>query len=29
MPRTVRFHEHSGPVVLRLEDLEVGEPGRH
>ncbi|MEU1664880.1 zinc-dependent alcohol dehydrogenase family protein [Streptomyces sparsogenes] len=27
MVRTVRFHEHGGPEVLRLEDVEVGEPG--
>ncbi|MEU1784600.1 zinc-dependent alcohol dehydrogenase family protein [Streptomyces sparsogenes] len=27
MARTVRFHEHGGPEVLRLEDVEVGEPG--
>ncbi|WP_424893563.1 zinc-dependent alcohol dehydrogenase family protein [Streptomyces sp. XH2] len=27
MARTVRFHEHGGPDVLRLEDVEVGEPG--
>ncbi|MEE4419154.1 zinc-dependent alcohol dehydrogenase family protein [Streptomyces bugieae] len=27
MTRTVRFHEHGGPEVLRLEDLEVGTPG--
>ncbi|MFF4321509.1 zinc-dependent alcohol dehydrogenase family protein [Streptomyces sp. NPDC001568] len=27
MTRTVRFHEHGGPDVLRLEDLEVGPPG--
>ncbi|MGY0057168.1 zinc-dependent alcohol dehydrogenase family protein [Streptomyces sp. LZ34] len=27
MARTVRFHEHGGPEVLRLEDAEVGEPG--
>ena len=27
MARTVRFHEAGGPDVLRLEDLEVGEPG--
>ncbi|MEU3483494.1 zinc-dependent alcohol dehydrogenase family protein [Streptomyces sp. NPDC033754] len=25
--RTVRFHEYGGPEVLRLEDVEVGEPG--
>ncbi|MEV6522295.1 zinc-dependent alcohol dehydrogenase family protein [Longispora sp. NPDC051575] len=27
MARTVRFHEIGGPEVLRLEDLDVGEPG--
>ncbi|MCZ4120977.1 zinc-dependent alcohol dehydrogenase family protein [Streptomyces sp. H39-S7] len=27
MARTVRFHEIGGPEVLRLEELEVGEPG--
>ncbi|MDG4857923.1 zinc-dependent alcohol dehydrogenase family protein [Streptomyces sp. T-3] len=27
MARTVRFHELGGPEVLRLEDVEVGEPG--
>ncbi|WP_433174385.1 zinc-dependent alcohol dehydrogenase family protein [Actinoallomurus sp. CA-150999] len=27
MTRTVRFHELGGPEVMRLEDLEVGEPG--
>ncbi|GGV22853.1 NADPH:quinone reductase [Actinomadura cremea] len=27
MARTVRFHEYGGPDVLRLEDVEVGEPG--
>ncbi|MFI8084267.1 zinc-dependent alcohol dehydrogenase family protein [Kitasatospora sp. NPDC086009] len=27
MARTVRFHEHGGPEVLRLEDVEVGSPG--
>jgi NADPH:quinone reductase-like Zn-dependent oxidoreductase len=27
MARTVRFHEIGGPEVLRLEDLEPGEPG--
>ncbi|AJF63590.1 zinc-dependent alcohol dehydrogenase family protein [Streptomyces vietnamensis] len=25
--RTVRFHEYGGPEVLRLEDVEVGQPG--
>ncbi|MFE2014408.1 zinc-dependent alcohol dehydrogenase family protein [Streptomyces sp. NPDC059491] len=25
--RTVRFHAHGGPEVLRIEDVEVGEPG--
>ncbi|MFG3114496.1 zinc-dependent alcohol dehydrogenase family protein [Streptomyces sp. NPDC048197] len=28
MTRAVRFHEHGGPEVLRLEDVEVGEPGQ-
>ncbi|MEV4113277.1 zinc-dependent alcohol dehydrogenase family protein [Nonomuraea sp. NPDC049695] len=27
MARTVRFHEIGGPETMRLEDLEVGEPG--
>ncbi|WP_411124242.1 zinc-dependent alcohol dehydrogenase family protein [Streptomyces sp. x-19] len=27
MVRTVRFHELGGPEVLRLEDVEIGEPG--
>ncbi|MER6947551.1 zinc-dependent alcohol dehydrogenase family protein [Nonomuraea sp. NPDC000554] len=27
MSRTVRFHEIGGPEVMRLEDLEAGEPG--
>ncbi|MEO3784092.1 zinc-dependent alcohol dehydrogenase family protein [Actinocorallia sp. B10E7] len=27
MVKTVRFHEYGGPDVLRLEDVEVGEPG--
>ncbi|GHG54233.1 zinc-dependent alcohol dehydrogenase family protein [Streptomyces griseocarneus] len=27
MARTVRFHEYGGPDVLRLEDVEAGEPG--
>ncbi|MEQ4720622.1 zinc-dependent alcohol dehydrogenase family protein [Nonomuraea sp. B19D2] len=27
MARTVRFHEIGGPGVMRLEDLETGEPG--
>ncbi|GAA2701467.1 zinc-dependent alcohol dehydrogenase family protein [Nonomuraea recticatena] len=27
MARTVRFHEIGGPEVMRLEDLETGEPG--
>ncbi|MGW2422797.1 zinc-dependent alcohol dehydrogenase family protein [Streptomyces sp. NPDC001709] len=27
MARTVRFHETGGPEVLRLEDLDPGEPG--
>lgn len=28
MARTVRFHEIGGPEVLRVEDLETGEPGQ-
>ena len=27
MPRAVRFYEVGGPEVLRLEDVEVGDPG--
>jgi NADPH:quinone reductase-like Zn-dependent oxidoreductase len=27
MAKTVRFHELGGPEVLRIDDLEVGEPG--
>jgi NADPH2:quinone reductase len=27
MTRAIRFHQTGGPEVLRLEDLEVGEPG--
>ncbi|GAA2667104.1 zinc-dependent alcohol dehydrogenase family protein [Streptomyces lunalinharesii] len=27
MARTVRFHELGGPEVLRLEDVEIGDPG--
>ena len=27
MPRAVRFHEVGGPEVLRLEDVDVGDPG--
>ncbi|MBT2386756.1 zinc-dependent alcohol dehydrogenase family protein [Streptomyces sp. ISL-11] len=27
MAKTVRFHEYGGPDVLRLEDVEIGEPG--
>ena len=27
MSKVVRVHEHGGPEVLRLEDLDVGEPG--
>jgi NADPH:quinone reductase-like Zn-dependent oxidoreductase len=27
MARTVRFHEIGGPEVMRLEDVEIGEPG--
>jgi NADPH2:quinone reductase len=26
MPRAVRFHEHGGPRVLRIEEVAVGEP---
>ena len=26
MPRAIRFHEHGGPEVLRLEDFEPGAP---
>ncbi|MGI5287831.1 zinc-dependent alcohol dehydrogenase family protein [Nonomuraea polychroma] len=29
MVKTVRFHEPGGPDVLRLENVEVGEPGPH
>lgn len=29
MARTVRFHKIGGPDVMRLEDLEPGEPGPH
>lgn len=28
MARVVRFHEHGGPEVLRIEDVEVPPPGR-
>jgi NADPH:quinone reductase-like Zn-dependent oxidoreductase len=28
MVRVVRFHEHGGPEVLRIEDIEVPEPSR-
>ena len=28
MSKVVRIHEHGGPEVLRIEELEVGEPGR-
>ncbi len=27
MPRVVRFHEFGGPEVLRLDELDIGEPG--
>ena len=27
MSKVVRFHEHGGPEQLRIEDLEVGDPG--
>jgi NADPH:quinone reductase-like Zn-dependent oxidoreductase len=27
MTRTVLFHELGGPEVMRLEDVEVGDPG--
>ena len=27
MATAVRFHETGGPEVLRLEDVEVGDPG--
>lgn len=27
MTQAIRFHEHGGPEVLRLEDLALGEPG--
>ena len=27
MARVVRFHRTGGPEVLRIEDLEVGDPG--
>ena len=27
MSRVVRFHEHGGPEQLRLDELDVGEPG--
>ncbi len=28
MARIIRFHEHGGPEVLRIEDMEVAGPGR-
>jgi len=28
MTKTIRFHETGGPEVLRVEDVDVGEPGR-
>src|SRR6266540_3597843 len=28
MSKAFRFHQHGGPEVLRLEDVEVGPPGR-
>ncbi len=27
MPKAIRFHETGGPEVLRLEDIQVGDPG--
>lgn len=27
MTKAVRFHQHGGPEVLRLEDIDLGEPG--
>jgi len=27
MSQAIRFHEHGGPEVLRLDDVEVGDPG--
>jgi NADPH2:quinone reductase len=27
MPRAIRIHEHGGPEVLRLEDVDVAAPG--
>ena len=28
MARVIRFHEHGGPEVLRIEDVDVPRPGR-
>lgn len=28
MARVVRFHEHGGPEVLRIENVDVPAPGR-
>jgi NADPH:quinone reductase-like Zn-dependent oxidoreductase len=27
MSKVVRFHEHGGPEQLRIEELDVGDPG--
>ncbi len=27
MPQAIRFHEHGGPEVSRLEDIDPGAPG--
>jgi len=29
MPAAIRFHEHGGPEVLKVEDLDPGKPGPH
>jgi NADPH2:quinone reductase len=29
MPIAIRFHEHGGPEVLRVEELDPGKPGAH
>jgi len=29
MPAAIRFYEHGGPEVLRVEDLDPGKPGTH
>src|SRR6195256_156946 len=29
MPKTIRFHTHGGPEVLRCEELEPGKPAAH